>query len=225
MSESSANGSVSGSESRIVTGCSHDSNCAASTRYMKMSESTKADEEGRGGAVQLARLAAEAGRVVRRRCPSSARRRRASAAAPPPATCRAARFAMTRHLPLPLQPADVARAPRRRAKLATLSSVTLPSRVRGHRQSAQIAASDVAVAASRAHVHLVLLAALVVGRHLRRRRRAAAAHRRVGDRHAEIGRLRPVDATPTAPACRRSSDVSASTTPGILLSLGEQRSL
>ncbi len=40
--EMSANGSVSGSDSRIVTGCSHDSNCAASTRYMKMSDSASA---------------------------------------------------------------------------------------------------------------------------------------------------------------------------------------
>ena len=39
---SSANGSVSGSDSRIVIGCSHDSNCAARIRYMKTSDSTKA---------------------------------------------------------------------------------------------------------------------------------------------------------------------------------------
>ena len=42
MSDSSANGSVSGSDSRIVIGCSHDSNCAARIRYMKMNDSTKA---------------------------------------------------------------------------------------------------------------------------------------------------------------------------------------
>ena len=40
--EISANGSVSGSDRRIVTGCSHDSNCAASTRYMKMSDNARA---------------------------------------------------------------------------------------------------------------------------------------------------------------------------------------
>ncbi len=34
MIDSSANGSVSGSDSRIVMGCSHDSNCAARIRYM-----------------------------------------------------------------------------------------------------------------------------------------------------------------------------------------------
>ena len=38
MIDSSAKGSVSGSDVRIVTGCSHDSNCAARIRYMKMSE-------------------------------------------------------------------------------------------------------------------------------------------------------------------------------------------
>ena len=42
MIDSSAKGSVSGSDSRIVIGCSHDSNCAARIRYMKTSDSTKA---------------------------------------------------------------------------------------------------------------------------------------------------------------------------------------
>ena len=42
MIESSANGSVSGSESRIVIGCSQDSNCAARIRYMKTSDSPNA---------------------------------------------------------------------------------------------------------------------------------------------------------------------------------------
>ena len=42
-SDSSANGSVSGSDSRIVTGCSHDSNCAARIRYMKTSDSRMAE--------------------------------------------------------------------------------------------------------------------------------------------------------------------------------------
>ena len=45
MIESSANGSVSGSESRIVIGCSHDSNCAARIRYMKTSDSTNASRK------------------------------------------------------------------------------------------------------------------------------------------------------------------------------------
>ena len=42
MIERSANGSVSGSDSRIVIGCSHDSNCAARIRYMKISDKAKA---------------------------------------------------------------------------------------------------------------------------------------------------------------------------------------
>ena len=42
MIDSSAKGSVSGSDSRIVIGCSHDSNCAASIRYMKTSDSRNA---------------------------------------------------------------------------------------------------------------------------------------------------------------------------------------
>ncbi len=42
MIDSSANGSVSGNDSRIVTGCSHDSNCAARIRYMKMRDSANA---------------------------------------------------------------------------------------------------------------------------------------------------------------------------------------
>ncbi len=41
-SEMSAKGTVSGSASRIVIGCSHDSNCAARMRYMKMNDSPKA---------------------------------------------------------------------------------------------------------------------------------------------------------------------------------------
>lgn len=40
--DSSANGSVNGSDSRIVTGCSQDSNCAARMRYMKISDSPNA---------------------------------------------------------------------------------------------------------------------------------------------------------------------------------------
>ena len=42
ISDSSANGSVSGRDSRIVTGWSQDSNCAASTRYMKISDRANA---------------------------------------------------------------------------------------------------------------------------------------------------------------------------------------
>ena len=42
MIESSANGRVSGSDRRIVIGCSHDSNCAARIRYMNTSDSMNA---------------------------------------------------------------------------------------------------------------------------------------------------------------------------------------
>ena len=42
FSEMSANGTVSGNARRIVIGCSHDSNCAARMRYMKMKASPNA---------------------------------------------------------------------------------------------------------------------------------------------------------------------------------------
>jgi hypothetical protein len=42
MIDSNAKGSVSGNESRIVIGCSHDSNCAARIRYMNTSDSRNA---------------------------------------------------------------------------------------------------------------------------------------------------------------------------------------
>ena len=42
MIEKSAKGSVSGSDSRIVIGWSHDSNCAARIRYMNTSDRPKA---------------------------------------------------------------------------------------------------------------------------------------------------------------------------------------
>ena len=42
MSESSAKGRVSGSASRMVKGCTQDSNCAARIRYMKMKAMRKA---------------------------------------------------------------------------------------------------------------------------------------------------------------------------------------
>ena len=40
--DSSANGTVSGSDSRMVIGCSQLSNCAARIRYMKMIDSRNA---------------------------------------------------------------------------------------------------------------------------------------------------------------------------------------
>ena len=41
-SETMPNGMASGKVSRMVTGCMNDSNCAASTMYMKTNERTKA---------------------------------------------------------------------------------------------------------------------------------------------------------------------------------------
>src|SRR4029079_6477003 len=42
ISDTSANGTVSGSDSKIVIGCSHDSNCAARIRYMNRNDRPKA---------------------------------------------------------------------------------------------------------------------------------------------------------------------------------------
>ena len=60
MIDSSAKGSVSGSESRIVTGWSHDSNCAARIKYMNTSERYEGNQEVLSGTAQLARAAREA---------------------------------------------------------------------------------------------------------------------------------------------------------------------
>ena len=57
MIDSSANGSVSGSDSRIVIGCSHDSNCAARIRYMKTNDSTNASTKFVRRAPELASIA------------------------------------------------------------------------------------------------------------------------------------------------------------------------
>ncbi len=43
--DNNANGNVSGNESRIVMGCSHDSNCAARIRYMNTSDRPKASRK------------------------------------------------------------------------------------------------------------------------------------------------------------------------------------
>ena len=42
ISEIRANGTVSGNASRIVIGCTHDSNCAARIRYIKIMDSRNA---------------------------------------------------------------------------------------------------------------------------------------------------------------------------------------
>ena len=96
ISDSSANGIVSGRQSRIVIGCSHDSNCAASTRYMKTNDSAKAStkfiaarpvsRERPCGARLVARRQVQVGDDLRRA--RAARRSRRSRArrwpAPPP---------------------------------------------------------------------------------------------------------------------------------------------
>ena len=64
MIDSSAKGSVSGSDSRIVIGCSHDSNCAARIRYMKTSDSTKASTKFWPRARQFLRPAGEGAAIV-----------------------------------------------------------------------------------------------------------------------------------------------------------------
>ena len=71
MIDSSANGSVSGSESRIVIGCSHDSNCAARIRYMNTSDSAKASRKFCAARAELARSAGEPRAVARAHAPAT----------------------------------------------------------------------------------------------------------------------------------------------------------
>ena len=78
------------------------------------------------------------------------------------------------------------------AKSATLSSGTLPSRDEGT-VSAAIACFGRAVLGARAQVHFVLLAALVVGRHLIAADQQPQRFGRVADLHAQVGRLGPID--------------------------------
>ncbi len=75
---------------------------------------------------------------------------------------------------------------------------------------------------ARAQVHLVLLAAFVVGRHLIAADQQPQRLGRVGDLHAEVGRLRPVDAAPTAPACRRSATCRRRRRPACFLTRATQ---
>ena len=133
ISEISANGSVSGSDSRIVTGCSHDSNCAARIRYMKIERQQDRGEKRRRGAVQLARAAREVGRDIPAAMLSS---RAASAIALLHRRLRRARQHVRdeRDLPLPGDAADCRPAPSPRANRAMLSSVTMPEPRGRHRQ-------------------------------------------------------------------------------------------
>ena len=125
--EISANGSVSGSDSRIVTGCSHDSNCAASTRYMKIERQRERLQERAGGAIELARPAGEAGAVFRSRARAACAASAICCLRGAPATCRAACWR-------PRSPAAAGsgggcRPAHRRARTpAMLSSATLPRR-------------------------------------------------------------------------------------------------
>ena len=100
MIDSSANGSVSGSDSRIVIGCSHDSNCAARIRYMKTSDSTNASTKFCAARPSsLDRPAKRAAVLAARR--SACRTRPASRSAPSACDAPGSRLAEDRHLPLP----------------------------------------------------------------------------------------------------------------------------
>ena len=77
-------------------------------------------------------------------------------------------------------------------KSATLSSDTAPRRVDGTVRPAT-ACSVVRSACARAQMHLVLLAAFVVRRHLIAADQQAQRLGRVSDLHAHVGRLRPID--------------------------------
>ena len=191
MIESSAKGSVSGSDSRIVIGCSHDSNCAARIRYMNTSDSTNASTKFCAARPSSLRAAGEARRDSRRPGSSSVelglhrvldlglRRRRAGGwQKTVTCRCRARRLMSDGAVPV--------------ANVATLSSGTLPSRDDGT-VSARDRRLGRPVLGPRAQVHFVLLAALVVGRHLIAADEQAQRLGRVADLHAEVGRLRPID--------------------------------
>ena len=97
-----------------------------------------------------------------------------------------------------------------------MSSGTLPSRDDGTVSAPIACLRSSGRSALRAQVHLVLLAALVVGRHLIAADQQPQRLGRVADLHAEVGGLRPVDAAPTSSGLPTFSDVSTSTTPGIV---------
>jgi hypothetical protein len=188
MMDSSANGSVSGSDSRIVIGWSHDSNCAARIRYMNTSDSTNAMRKFCAGPSELARPSRERGAVARshvhrfRRLRHRVHRRRLRN---PLLEAR-----VNRHLPLPVQPVDVARR-RARRESAMFSSGTLPSVVDGTVicpiAGRRRAAGRGARRAPRTARPLIVCGDLVAAH------QQAQRLGRVGHLDAEIGRLQAIE--------------------------------
>ncbi len=187
--EISANGSVSGSDSRIVTGCSHDSNCAARIRYMNTSDRTIAERNAvavrlssRERPVKPARYSGVMLSVCARSaiccCTRGLRRARQH-------------VGDDRHLPLP---GDAADRRRRRVLLEGRDVVEADAAEarRGHRQRRDRRLGR-AILFTRAQVHLVLLAAVVERRHRVAADEQAQRFGRVADRDAEVGGLRSID--------------------------------
>ena len=198
MIDSSANGNVSGSDSRIVTGCSHDSNCAARIRYMNTSDSPKAIRKF--CAARPSSRDRPANRVL---YPGPMLRGRPSSSSDPSdrSVRRPAGARVDRHLALRFRRliSDGAVPDALRARLT--SGTLPPCRTarsladRGRRVARVLRGAD---------VHLVLLAAFLVGRDLLaadEHRSASAASDTLTPRSADFsGRpARP------ARACRRSS--------------------
>ena len=122
-----------------------------------------------------------------------------------------------RHLALTVEAIDVATAPCPASNVAMFSSGTLPSRVDGTVSCADRRRRS-PFALPRAQVHFVLLAALVVCGHLIAADQQPQRLGGVGDLHAEIGRLRRSRWTDSS-GLPTFSDVSTSTTPGMLARL------
>ena len=188
MIEKSANGSVSGSESRIVSGWSHDSNWAARIRYMKTSDRPNASMKARPVRASSRERPAN---LVRYSGPRFSRVRgrlhRVHHGRLPDARQQAG---VDRHLPLAVQPLDLRR---RRARLEGGDVVERHAAQprRRHGQAADVARGP-AIARQRAQVHLVLLAALVVGGDLVAADEQPHRFGGVADLHAEVGGLRAV---------------------------------
>ena len=201
MSDISANGSVSGSDSRIVTGCSHDSNCAARIRYMKTNDSAMAVRN----AVAVRFSSRERPTKSARYSGPKFRSRAAATICCCTARLRGARQQVggERHLALAAHAADrrrrVAVRERRDVVERHDAEPRRRHRQRGHRRL------RAAVGLLGAQVHLVLLAASRCRSSPDRRRRADAAPRR---RRPPARRGRPPSADrgrPTSRACRRSA--------------------
>ena len=185
----SANGSVSGSDSRIVIGWSHDSNCAARIRYMKTSDSRNAVTKfcaARPSSLDrptsTPRYSGPAFSFVNsaRMVVLNRRLRRGRQ-----------EIAEHRDLPLPGLSADVRRRGARLEVGHVLERHAAQTRGR-HGQTGERALCCSILAAG-AQVHLVLLAALVVRRHLVATDQQSQGVGRIRDLDAEVGRLRPVD--------------------------------